>query len=114
MQGTGNPSSDWVDQEGHTTLPALGVHEGCSPGTMEGVWPREAKGSVCPDSCCSFATWSSSVRKRKDVLGVIAEGPLLSSGAEFWHPAPPRTGISGSICPRRHRPHAHGSRCWLP
>jgi len=33
-----------------------GGHRRHSPGTMEGGWPREAKGSVCPDSCCSFVT----------------------------------------------------------
>lgn len=64
----GTPSSGlggWVGQEGHPKTPALGRCGGgrCSPGTMEGAWPREAKGSVCPDSCCSFVICPGSRRR---------------------------------------------------
>lgn len=82
---------------------------------MEGAWPREAKGSVCPDSCCSFVTCpGSGRRRRKEALGVTAEGSLSPPGAGCWHPATPRTGIPGSAHPGGHRPSAHGSRGWLP
>lgn len=113
----GTPSSvpgGWVGQEGHRTPPALRGHRRCSPGTMEGAWPREVKGSMCPDSCCSFVICPGSRRRRKEVLGVTAEGPLSPGGARHWHPVPPRPGTPSSPCPTGHSPGAHGSSAGRP
>lgn len=74
-----------VDQEGHPHPPPWGEHGRCSPGIMVGAWPRGAKGSACPDSCCSFVTCPGSAKRRKVVLGVMAEGPLCPCASQDRH-----------------------------
>lgn len=94
-----------VDQEGHPHPQPWGEHGRCSPGIMVGAWPRGAKGSACPDSCCSFVTCPGSAKRRKVVLGVMAEGPLCPCV-----PVPPKTGIPSSTHPSGHRPCCHRNR----
>lgn len=99
----------------HTPSPGWGGHRRWSPGTMEGVWPKEAKGSVCPDSCCSFAICPGSGRRRKETLEVMAEGPLSPPGTRHWHSAPPRTGTPlAAPIPAGTEPVPPGSRGGLP
>lgn len=69
---------------------------------------------MCPDSCCSFVICPGSRRRRKEVLGVMAEGPLSLAGAGHWQPVPSRSGTPSSPCPRGHSPTAHGSSAGQP